>query len=65
MIVFCIAYTKYFDDEYRSTLCPHNTFPANDGNNNFHVHADSYLDSVPPNAIPGMPVWNKDKDQDH
>lgn len=30
-----------YDDEFRSTLCPHPTFPANDGNNTFQHQVDS------------------------
>jgi hypothetical protein len=40
----------YFDDEFRDTGCPHATFAANDGNNNFSHHPDSYLSSVAPKA---------------
>lgn len=41
MIVKCVACKMYFDDEFRSTLCPHDAFPANDGSNNFTVHEDA------------------------
>lgn len=43
MIVQCETCRKTFDDEFRSTTCPHNTFAANDGQNNFAHHPDSHL----------------------
>jgi hypothetical protein len=43
MIVRCPCCERYFEDVYRSTACPHDAFPANDGENNFAVHDDSYL----------------------
>jgi len=30
-----------YDDQYRSTICPHPTFAANDGQNNFAHHPES------------------------
>ena len=39
---------KWFDDEFRSTICPHKAFPANDGSNNFTVHDDAYLSDTAP-----------------
>ena len=47
MIVRCEQCLWYFDDEFRSTLCPHAAFPANDGQNNFEVHNDAYLEQIP------------------
>lgn len=44
MIVGCDSCGARFEDTYRSTLCPHNAFPANDGNNVFTVHEESYLE---------------------
>lgn len=43
MIIQCSACHQFFDDEFRSTLCPHETFPANDGCNRFAHHPESYL----------------------
>ena len=43
MVVYCEDCERYFEDEFRSTVCPHNAFPANDGDNNFTVHDDAYL----------------------
>lgn len=43
MIVDCLKCRMRFEDEYRSTVCPHAAFPANDGHNNFKVHDDAYL----------------------
>ena len=43
MIVQCTLCDCYYDDEFRLTFCPHDTFAANDGNNNFAYHDDSYL----------------------
>jgi hypothetical protein len=38
----------HFDDEFRWTICPHETFAANDGHNNFAHREDSYLSDFPP-----------------
>ena len=43
MIVACQTCRSTFDDEFRSTLCPHGTFPANDGRNGFAHHPESHL----------------------
>lgn len=43
MIVACSICSSNFDDEYRYTVCPHDTFAANDGNNNFAHHPESHL----------------------
>lgn len=48
MIIKCEDCVMWFDDEYRSTECPHRAFPANDGHNNFKAHDDAYLSSTPP-----------------
>lgn len=47
MIVKCSECRRTFDDTYRSTLCPHETFPANDGANNFVHHPESHLSRAP------------------
>lgn len=44
MIVFCEKCQSTYDDVYRWTICPHDTFMANDGQNNFAHHPESYLD---------------------
>ena len=44
MIVRCKDCNKRFNDEFRTTICPHPTFAANDGNNNFRHHPESYLE---------------------
>lgn len=38
MIVTCEVCKKFYDDEFRDTQCPHDTFSANDGHNNFKHH---------------------------
>jgi hypothetical protein len=43
MIVTCSKCEARFDDEYRTTICPHETFAANDGQNNFAHHPEAYL----------------------
>lgn len=43
MIVQCDKCGSEFEDEYRTYVCPHEAFPANDGNNNFTVHEESHL----------------------
>lgn len=48
MIKQCHTCSVYYDDEYRSTICPHDAFPANDGMNNFAVHDRAYLSPKSP-----------------
>ena len=50
MIVRCSACLLKFDDEFRSTVCSHEPFPANDGTNNFVIHYEAVL--IPPRTIP-------------
>lgn len=40
------------DDEFRTTVCPHETFAANDGGNNFRHHPEAYLKPGTANAEP-------------
>src|SRR4051812_43473197 len=56
MLVQCKTCMQAFDDEFRDTGCPHRTFAANDGANNFAHHPESYLGPVKdaPNAV--MPL---------
>jgi hypothetical protein len=35
-----------FDDEFRTTICPHETFAANDGHNNFAHHPEAFIDTA-------------------
>jgi hypothetical protein len=51
MIVHCHECSRQFDDEFRSTICPHETFAANDGRNNFRHHPESYISECA--ATPG------------
>jgi hypothetical protein len=48
MIVQCHKCNKYFDDEFRTYVCPHDAFTVNDGDNNFEIHHDSYLSADAP-----------------
>lgn len=50
MIVMCEECGKRFDDEYRTTICPHDTFAANDGRNNFAHQPSSFLETAKPEA---------------
>jgi hypothetical protein len=43
VIVGCPKCKRKFDDEFRTTICPHPTFAANDGKNNLKHHKDSYI----------------------
>lgn len=43
MIVECETCGSKFEDEYRTYICPHEAFPANNGDNTFTVHKDAYL----------------------
>lgn len=53
MIVKCKKCQMYFDDEFRLTVCPHRTFMANDGRNNFEHHPYSYLSNINPDDLKG------------
>lgn len=46
MIVACENCMTRYDDEFRTTTCPHDTFLANDGNNNFRHYPESFIDPV-------------------
>lgn len=43
MIVICKDCDARYDDQYRTTICPHDTFAANDGQNHFAHHPESEL----------------------
>lgn len=51
MVVQCHKCNKYFEDEYRTYVCPHKAFNANDGFNNFSINNDAYLSKHPPVSI--------------
>ncbi len=42
MIVRCPTCHVHFDDTFRWTYCPHDTFPANDGSNHVAHHPESF-----------------------
>lgn len=48
MTIECGNCGARFDDEFRTTICPHETFAANDGNNNFAHHPESILEPREP-----------------
>ncbi len=48
MIVQCGQCSRWFDDQFRFTNCPHPTFAANDGVNNFSHHHDAYISDAEP-----------------
>lgn len=41
MIRSCSDCNVVYDDEFRTTICPHEVFAANDGNNAFEIHHES------------------------
>src|SRR5258708_12808844 len=51
MIVRCAECRSYFEDVYRTKLCPHETFAANDGQNRFQHHPEAYLSPWAPGGI--------------
>lgn len=59
MIVYCPKCEYYYDDEFRWTLCPHATFLANDGANNFKYHPSSYRSREHPAPSPKGPEWGR------
>jgi hypothetical protein len=50
VVVICEQCGARFEDEYRTTICPHGTFAANDGRNNFSHHPESTLEIVVPDS---------------
>lgn len=52
MIIICYDCDVRFDDEFRTTICPHRTFAANDGHNNFAHHPESYISVQAPDPNP-------------
>lgn len=42
MIIHCATCFYFYDDEFRNTGCPHTTFMANDGQNNFKEYSESW-----------------------
>lgn len=42
MVVKCERCGARYDDEFRLTYCPHGTFAANDGANNFRHYTESF-----------------------
>lgn len=50
MIVYCCSCSKWYDDEFRSSVCPHSTFSANDGQNNFKHYHESWLSNNKPDS---------------
>lgn len=44
MKVQCEKCSARYDDQFRWTHCPHETFVANDGHNNFAHHPEALLD---------------------
>jgi hypothetical protein len=46
MIVTCPECHRRYDDEFRWTICPHETFAANDGRNNFAHHPESVIEEL-------------------
>ena len=57
MIVRCDKCGKRFDDAYRFTICPHGTFAANDGQNNFAHHPESFLEGRRESQIRVQLMW--------
>jgi hypothetical protein len=51
MIVGCLNCGRDYDDEFRWSICPHETFAANDGQNNFEHHPESYLGPAPRSSL--------------
>jgi hypothetical protein len=61
MIVQCEKCQKYFDDQFRWTICPHETFSANDGQNNFAHHPESFLGDGSPPML--REIWKRKQGQ--
>lgn len=60
MIVCCNKCQLRFDDEFRTTICPHETFAANDGRNNFKHYPDATIFKYSEENCPGHVAWSRD-----
>lgn len=65
MIVTCEICKKYYDDEFRDTQCPHDTFSANDGQNNFKHYPEAWLALHAPRRGFSDPLFEKYKASEH
>lgn len=64
--VACLRCMKTYDDTFRLTYCPHETFAANDGKNKFRHHKESKVEDVPVHRSyddPGAPPEPEAGDQ--
>lgn len=57
MIVTCPKCLARYDDVYRWTYCPHDTFAANDGQNSFAHHPESFYEPPPPRWFSRLARW--------
>lgn len=51
-----------FDDEFRTTICPHQTFAANDGHNHFAHHPESLITYPDNKGLGGEELQQIDRD---
>jgi hypothetical protein len=58
---YCPNCDTRYDDTFRLTICPHETFAANDGQNNFSHHPESFIVENSPVVCPN----DGQKLQDH
>lgn len=62
MKVWCPNCGACYEDIYRLKICPHDTFAANDGKNNFAHHPEALLIPPPPELTTinkgGFPQWS-------
>lgn len=65
MIVRCMHCSKYFDDQFRNTICPHNAFLANDGQNNFKIHEEAWLADHEPKRGFSCPSFSAGGQSEH
>ena len=59
MIIQCNKCKMYYDDQFRLTICPHNTFSANDGWNYFRHYPESWYHVQPPLEFVKGEGWDK------
>lgn len=64
MIIQCDQCKKYYDDEFRNTTCPHDTFLANDGQNNFKHYNDAWLNDNLPKRGFSDPAFEQGKESE-
>lgn len=65
MIVKCESCNKYYDDQFRNTGCPHDTFMTNDGQNQFAKYDWDWLADYEPRRGFSDPMFEQGYQSEH